>query len=270
MSIYNMIASIVGGGGGIAEIETDTFTGDGSMEHTVTYANAHTTPPDIVTYNIGDLTNPVSNCDLIAFAVYYGNDNIPAPYDPNHTYNIDESVFYSIYYVKPNYSPNNYGWILDEQSLPETYTNTFVMLPCYMGFLNGASYTWEAIWLDGSSSGGGGGGGGSSMNVQTNQTTSRISSTTLTSVNSLTCSTAGTYDVYWTCSRSSTSGTWSSQLYVNGTASGSEQTTWSNHVQTVHLTGVTIGANQTVAVYVKARGTNYYGYCPQLTIVQTS
>lgn len=269
MSIYNMIASIVGGGGGIAEIETDTFTGDGSMEHTVTYANAHTTPPDIVTYNIGDLTNPVSNCDLIAFAVYYGNDNIPAPYDPNHTYNIDESVFYSIYYVKPNYSPNNYGWILDEQSLPETYTNTFVMLPCYMGFLNGASYTWEAIWLDGSSSGGGGGGGGSSMNVQTNQSTSRTSSTSLTSVNSLTCSTAGTYDVYWTCDRSSTSGSWSSQLYLGGTAYGSEQTTWSNHVQTVHLSNVSISANQTVAVYVKARGTNYYGYAPQLTIVQS-
>ena len=115
-----------------------------------------------------------------------------------------------------------------------------------------------------------GGGGGSSMNVQTNQTTSRTTSTTLASVNSLTCSTAGTYDVYWTCTRSSTSGTWSSQLYVGGTASGSEQTTWSNHVQTVKLTGVTIAANQTVAVYAKSRGSNYYAYAPQLTIVQTS
>ena len=112
--------------------------------------------------------------------------------------------------------------------------------------------------------------GGSSKNVQTKQTTSRVSSSSLTSVNSLTCSTAGTYDVYWTCSRSSTSGTWSSQLYLGGTAYGSEQTTWSNHVQTVKLTGVTISANQTVAVYVKTRGSNYYGYCPQLTIVQTS
>ena len=115
-----------------------------------------------------------------------------------------------------------------------------------------------------------GGGGGGSMNVQTNQTTSRTTSTTLTSVNSLTCSTTGTYDVYWTCTRSSTSGTWSSRLYVGGTASGSEQTTWSNHVQTVKLTGVSISANQTVAVYVKSRGNNYYGYAPQLTIVQTA
>lgn len=114
------------------------------------------------------------------------------------------------------------------------------------------------------------GGGGSSMNVQTNQSTSRTSATSLTSVNSLTCSTSGTYDVYWTCTRSSTSGTWSSRLYVGGTASGSEQSTWSNHVQTVKLTGVTINANQTVAVYVKTRGSNYYGYAPQLTIVQTA
>ena len=114
------------------------------------------------------------------------------------------------------------------------------------------------------------GGGGSSMNVQTNQSTSRTTSTTLASVNSLTCTTAGTYDVYWTCTRSSTSGTWSSQLYVGGSASGSEQTTWSNHVQNVKLTNVTIAANQTVAVYAKSRGSNYYAYAPQLTIVQTS
>ena len=114
------------------------------------------------------------------------------------------------------------------------------------------------------------GGGGSSMNVQTVQSTSRTSATSLTSVTSLTCSTSGTYDVYWTCTRSSTSGTWSSRLYVGDTASGSEQTTWSNHVQTVKLTDVTINANQTVAVYVKTRGSNYYGYAPQLTIVQTA
>ena len=114
------------------------------------------------------------------------------------------------------------------------------------------------------------GGGGSSMNVQTHQSTSRTTSTSLSSVNSLTCSTAGTYDVYWTCTRSSTSGTWSSRLYVGGTASGSEQTTWTNHVQTVKLTGVSINANKTVAVYAKSRGSNYYAYAPQLTIVQTS
>ena len=129
---------------------------------------------------------------------------------------------------------------------------------------NGQSNLWS---VTGTYTGGGGGG---SMNVQTNQSTSRTTSTTLSSVNSLTCSTTGTYDVYWTCTRSSTSGTWSSRLYIGGTASGSEQTTWSNHVQNVKLTGVSISANQTVAVYAKSRGSNYYAYAPQLTIVQTS
>lgn len=115
------------------------------------------------------------------------------------------------------------------------------------------------------------GGGGSSMNAQSNQSTTRTTSTSLTSLNSMTCTTAGTYDVYWTCTRSSTSGTWSSRLYIGGTAYGtSNQSTWSNHVQTVKLTGVSISANQTVAVYGLSRGSNYYIYCPQLTIIQTS
>lgn len=111
--------------------------------------------------------------------------------------------------------------------------------------------------------------GGSSKNVQTAQSTTRRNNTALGSVASLTCSTAGTYDVYWSCARSSTSGTWGSQLYINGTAYGTENTTFSNHVQTNHLTGVTIPANATVAVYGRSRS-GYYIYVPQLTIVQTA
>jgi len=107
------------------------------------------------------------------------------------------------------------------------------------------------------------------MNVQTVQSTTRRNNTALGSVTSLTCSTAGTYDVDWTCARSSTSGTWGSQLYINGTAYGSENTTFSNNVQNNHLTGVTIPANATVAVYGRSRS-GYYIYVPQLTIQQTA
>ena len=113
------------------------------------------------------------------------------------------------------------------------------------------------------------GGGGSAMNVQTAQSTGRRNNTALGSVASLTCEVAGTYDVYWTCARSSTSGTWGSQLYINGTAYGTENTTFSNNVQNNHLTGVTIPANATVAVYGRSRS-GYYIYVPQLTIEQTS
>ena len=109
--------------------------------------------------------------------------------------------------------------------------------------------------------------GGSTKNVQTNQTTDRRNSTSLGSINSLTCSKAGTYDVYWTCARSNTSQTWGSQLYIGGTAYGTENTTWTNNVQTNHLENVSISANATVAVYGRSRS-GYYIYAPQLTIVQ--
>lgn len=113
------------------------------------------------------------------------------------------------------------------------------------------------------------GGGGSSMNTQTVQSTSRRSNTSLGSITSLTCSKAGTYDIYWTCTRSNTSQTWGSQLYINGSAYGTENRTWTNNVQNNKLTGVTLSANQTVAVYGRSRS-NYYIYAPQLTIVQTA
>ena len=109
----------------------------------------------------------------------------------------------------------------------------------------------------------------SSMNVQTAQSTTRRNNTALGSIISLTCSKAGTYDVYWTCARSNTSQTWGSQLYINGTAYDTENTTWSNNVQNNHLTGVTLSANDTVAVYGRSRS-GYYIYAPQLTIQQTA
>ena len=115
-----------------------------------------------------------------------------------------------------------------------------------------------------------GSGSGGSMNVQVAQSTSRATSSTYTNVCSLTCSTAGTYDIYWDCFRSSTGGTNGSQLYIGGSAHGSANTTFTNHVQTNHLTGVTLAKDQAVAVYARSRGNNYYAYVGQLTIVQTA
>lgn len=114
--------------------------------------------------------------------------------------------------------------------------------------------------------------GGSSKNVQVAQSTSRATSSTYTKIASLTCSTAGKYDVYWDCFRSSTSGTSGSQLYIGGNAYGTANTTFSNqiHVQTNHLSNVSISEDDEVAVYARSRGSNYYAYCGQLTIVQTS
>lgn len=114
------------------------------------------------------------------------------------------------------------------------------------------------------------GGGGSSKNVQVAQSTNRVTATSLTAISgfSITVAETGTYDVYWSAFRSSTSGTWSTRLYIAGTASGDEQTTWTNHIQNVHLTDVSLTKNQTVQVYGKSRGTNYYLYGGTLTIIQ--
>lgn len=126
-------------------------------------------------------------------------------------------------------------------------------------------YTASGVRTAGTNSGG----GGSSKNAQAHQSTTRSTSTSYTSVNSFTCNKTGTYDVYWSCMRSSTSGTWGSQLYIGGSAYGSAQTgSWSNHVQNIHLTGVQIDQGETVDVRVRSRGSNYYGYAPLVTIIE--
>lgn len=126
-------------------------------------------------------------------------------------------------------------------------------------------YTAAGVRTQGTNSGG----GGTSKNAQTAQSTSRSTSTTYTEVISLTCTKAGTYHVYWSTFRSSTSGTWGSQLYLNDTAYGSAQTgSWSNHIQNIHLTNVQIDENEEVAVRVRSRGSSYYGYVGTLTIIE--
>ena len=116
------------------------------------------------------------------------------------------------------------------------------------------------------------GGGGSSKNTQVVQGTTRTTSSTLTAIGAeMTVSKTGTYDVYWSAFRSSTSSsyTYGTQLYVDGTAYGTQNTTWSNHVQNNHLTGVSLTANQKIRVYGRnSRGSSYYIYAPTLVIVE--
>lgn len=118
------------------------------------------------------------------------------------------------------------------------------------------------------------GGGGSSKNAQSVQGTTRTTSATLTAIGAeMTVSKTGTYDVYWSAFRSNTSTqyTFGTQLYINGSAYGAEQTTgWSNHVQNVHLSNVSLTENQTIRVYGReSRGTSYYMYAGLLTIIET-
>ncbi len=115
-------------------------------------------------------------------------------------------------------------------------------------------------------------GGGTSKNVQIVQGTTRTSSSTMTAIGAeLTVSKAGTYDIYWDGVRSTTSGsyTYATQLYIDGTAYGSENSTWTNNIQNNHLTNVSLTANQKLRIRGRnSRNSSYYIYAPQLTIVE--
>lgn len=104
--------------------------------------------------------------------------------------------------------------------------------------------------------------------VQQNNT--RIASSSyIKACGDLTVSKTGTYDVYWTAYRTSTSGNWGTQLYIGNSAYGSAQTTFNSYYQTVHLSNVSLTANQTLSVYGRTRGSNYYLYVGQLTIIES-
>lgn len=126
-------------------------------------------------------------------------------------------------------------------------------------------YTADGTKTEGTSSGG----SGESKNTQVIQSTTRSTSTSYSKIcGDITVAKTGTYDVYWSAFRSSTSGTWGSQLYINGSAYGSAQSTFTNHIQNVHLSSVSLSAGATVAVYARSRGSSYYAYVGTLTIVE--
>ena len=118
------------------------------------------------------------------------------------------------------------------------------------------------------------GGGGTSKNVQISQTPGRAASSTYTAVGpSITVSKTGTYDVYWSGYRSSTSGTNGSQLYIGSSAYGSAQTTFNTgsgltNTQSVHLSNVSLTANQVLTIRARSRGSNYYMYILDLIIIE--
>ena len=115
------------------------------------------------------------------------------------------------------------------------------------------------------------GSGGSSKNVQVLQSTSRTNSSSLTKVlGDLTVSKTGTYDVYWSGGRSntSTSYTWGTRLYVDGSGYGTENKTWTNNCQSNHLSNVSLTANQKLSVYARGRTGSYYTFAPMLVIIE--
>lgn len=115
-------------------------------------------------------------------------------------------------------------------------------------------------------------GGGSGKNAQIQSKVTRTASSSYVDAGfELTVSKAGKYNVYWVGYRSSTSGTSGSQLYVNGTASGSAITTFDStytNVQIASRTNVSLALNDKLTIRARSRSTSYYMYIMNLTIIE--
>ena len=117
--------------------------------------------------------------------------------------------------------------------------------------------------------------GGGSKNVQVMQSTSRTNSSSLTAIGAeLTVSKTGTYDIYYTVVRTNTSSsyTWASRLYINGTGYGSAEvaTGWTNNVQNTHLTNISLTVGDKLRVYGRnTRGSSYYVVSPEIVIIES-
>lgn len=131
-------------------------------------------------------------------------------------------------------------------------------------------YTARGVKTAGTNSGG----GGTSKNVQITSGVGRVNANTYTAVSgqTLTVAKTGKYDVYWCGYRSSTSGTSGSQLYIEGTAYGSANTTFDStytNCQNVHLANVSLTEDDVIVVRARSRSSSYYMYVYNLTIIES-
>ena len=131
-------------------------------------------------------------------------------------------------------------------------------------------YTAAGVRTQGTNSGGGGGGG---MNKQIYFGSYQVTSNTYTATDvKLKVAVTGTYKISWCGWRNTTSGTSGSQLYKNGTAIGTANTSFTitNYGQVVTLTGISLAANDEIVVRARARSSSYQMHVANLCIEQTS
>lgn len=73
---------------------------------------------------------------------------------------------------------------------------------------------------------------------------------------SITVPRAGTYRFKFSCARTNTSGTWTAQLYKNGSAVSNATATWSSY-QGSCSADVQCAANDKIEIYARSRGSSY-------------
>lgn len=118
---------------------------------------------------------------------------------------------------------------------------------------------------------------GGGKNVQIAEGCNRATSSTYTDMGfNITVAKSGTYDVYWTGYRSSTSSGYinGAQLYINGSAYGNAVTKFNTtsgltNTQQAHLSNVSLSADDKLKLYARSRGNNYYMYVMDLIIIES-
>ena len=116
-------------------------------------------------------------------------------------------------------------------------------------------------------------GGGGGMNKQIYFGSDHVTTNTYTATDvKLKVAVTGTYKISWCGWRNTTSGTSGSQLYKNGTAIGTANTSFTvtNYGQVVTLTGISLAANDEIVVRARARSSSYQMHVANLCIEQTS
>lgn len=116
-------------------------------------------------------------------------------------------------------------------------------------------------------------GGGGGMNKQIYFGSDYVAANTYTATDvKLKVAVTGTYKISWCGWRNTTSGTSGSQLYKNGTAVGTANTSFTvtNYGQVVTLTGISLAANDEIVVRARARSAQYQMHVANLCIEQTS
>lgn len=105
--------------------------------------------------------------------------------------------------------------------------------------------------------------------VQVSNKIGRVTVTGYTATDvSLTVAKTGVYTVQWCGYRSGATGTYGSQLYIDDSAYGTAQTTWSGKTQEVTLNNVSLTAGQTITVGARSNGSSTQIYVAGLVITE--
>ena len=103
--------------------------------------------------------------------------------------------------------------------------------------------------------------------VLVNHTVVRRNQTSLGDVGlTLTVPVSGTYRIKWTAFRTNNSNTFGTRIYVNGSAKGTEVTTWTNTYYQANQLDLALNKGDVVSVYCRSRSTSYYIFVSDLSL----